>query len=116
MIRNDNKGNKYEGMGIFQEAKQREIDGMGYRARRFAIIWQGKKESWQHIMLDWGIRWSDKWQIFPIWNTSDNCHRSLTFGIWKLYFTISYARAGWFNQNRKLLFRKKLCKFYQLVS
>ena len=107
---------KYDGMGIFQEAKQRKIDGMGYRARRFKIVWQSKKCSWQHIMFDWGIRWSDCLQVFPIWNSSNNCCRSLTFGIWKLYFTASYARAGYFNQDRKLFMREKLWKFYQLIS
>ena len=107
---------KYDGMGIFQEAKQREIDGMGYRARRFKIVWQSQKCSWQHLMLDWGIRWSDQWQILPIRNVSDNCHRAVMFGFWKLHLTISYARSGYFNQNRKLFLRKNLWKFYQLMS
>ena len=107
---------KYDGMGIFQEAKQREIDGMGYRARRFKIVWQSKNCSWQHLMLDWGIRWSDQWQILPIRNLSDNYHRAIMFGFWKLHLTISYARAGSFDQDRKLFLRKKLWKFYQLVS
>ena len=31
-------------------------------------------------------------QLLPIWNVSDNCHRALMFGFWKLHFTISYAR------------------------
>ena len=107
---------KYDGMGIFQEAKQREIDGMGYRARRFKILWQSKKCSWQHLMIEWGIRWSDQWQLLPIRNASDNCHRAIMFGFWKLHLTVSYARAGYFNQDRKLFLRKKLWKFYQLVS
>ena len=107
---------KYEGMGIFQEAKQRKIDGMGYRARRFKILWESKKCSWQHLSIEWGIRWSDKWQLFPIGNASDNNHRALIFGVWKLYFLISYARNHSFNQDRKLFLRKKLWKFYQLVS
>jgi len=107
---------KYDKMGIFQEAKQREIDGFGYHARRFKIIWQSKKCSWQHLILEWGIRWSDQWQIFPIKNVSNNCNRAIMFGFWKVYLTVSYAREDYFNQNRKLLFRKKLWKFYQLVS
>lgn len=106
---------KYSGMGVFQEAKKRKIDGMGYRARRFKTIWKSKKCSWQHLMFEWGIRWSDRRQIIPIWNVSNNCNRALTFGFWKLHFTISYARAGYFNQNRKLFLRKPLWKFYQLV-
>jgi hypothetical protein len=107
---------KYEGMGIFQEAKQRKLDGMGYRARRFKILWQSKTCSWQHLMIEWGIRWSDQWQLFPIRNVSDNCHRAIMFGFWKLHLTVSYARAGSFNQDRKLFLRQKLWKFYQLVS
>lgn len=106
----------YYGMSVFQEAKQRKIDGMGYRARRFKILWQSKKCSWQHLMIEWGIRWSDEWQLFPIRNVSDNGHRAVMFGFWKLYLTVSYARSDSFNQNRKLLLRKILWKFYQLVS
>lgn len=105
----------YDSMGIFKEAKQRKKDGMGYRARRFKIIWQGKKESWQHIMIEWGIRWSDNWQIFPIWNVSDNTNRSLLFGIWKLYFQISYARAKNCNYLFNFPFFTKLRKFYLLL-
>jgi hypothetical protein len=107
---------KYKGMGIFQEAKERKVDGMGYRSRRSKIIWQSKTCSWQHLMIEYGIRWSDQWQLFPIKNVSDNCHRAIMFGFWKLYFTISYARCSSFNQDRKLFLRKRLWKFYQLVA
>lgn len=105
----------YKQLGVFQEAKQRSIDGMGYRARRFKIIWQSKTTSWQHIAFEWGIRWSEKWQIFPIWITSNNSSKALTFGFWKLFFEIVYYRNKSFNQNRKFLFRRKLWKFYQLI-
>ena len=87
----ETKRKEYEGMGIFQEAKQRRIDGMGYRARRFKTIWKSKKVSWRHLTIDWGIRWSDKWQILPLWYVRDNCHRALMFGFWKLHFTIFYS-------------------------
>lgn len=103
-------------MNIFKEAKQKELEGMGYRARRFKIIWKNKKVSWNLLAFEYGIRWSDKWQILPIWNVSHNCQRSLMFGFWKLYFTISYARSGYFNQDRKLFLRKQLWKLYQLIS
>ncbi len=106
----------YNGKGIFQEAKQRNIDGMGFRSRRFKILWSNKNCGHNWLAIEWGIRWSDKWQLFPIWNASDNCSRSIMFGIWKLYFQIDYHRKSSFNQNRKLPFRKNLCKFYQLVS
>jgi hypothetical protein len=106
--------NRYEGMSIFQEAKQRKIEGFGYCVNRFKLIWKSKKPPWQHLAIIYGIRRSEKWQLIPIWNVSDNCHRAIMFGFWKLYFTISYARAYSFNQDRKLPFRRTLWKFYQL--
>jgi len=108
--------NRYEGMNIFQEAKQRKIEGFGYCVNRCKVIWQSKKFSWQYLVIIYGIRWSEKWQIFPIWNVSDNTHRAIMFGFWKLYLTVSYVRADSFNQDRKLPFRRLLWKFYQLVS
>jgi hypothetical protein len=106
----------YAGMGVFQEAKQREIDGMGYRARRFKTLWHSKKTSWNWLGIEWGIRWSDRWQIFPIWNVSHNEQRSLTFGFGLLYFQVIYYRAKPFNQDRKLFLRRPLWKFYQLIA
>lgn len=103
-------------MNIFKEAKKKESEGMGYCARRFKIIWKNKEVSWNWLAFQYGIRCSDKWQIFPIWNISDNCKRSLMFGFWKLYFQIIWYRKVSFNQNRKLFLRKQLWKFYQLVS
>jgi len=110
------EGMKYSGMSIFQEAKQRKVEGTGYRARRFRIIWQNKLCNWNWLAFEYGIRWSDKWQIFPIWNTSNNSSRSLTFGLWKLYFEVIYNREMSFNQHRKLFLRKQLWKFYQLFN
>lgn len=107
---------KHKKMNIFKEAKQKELEGMGYRARRFKIIWKSKTVSWNWLAIEWGIRWSDKWQLFPIWNGSHNGQRSLIFGLWKLYFQIIWHRKKSFNQNRKLFLRKPLWKFYQLVS
>ena len=103
-------------MNIFKEAAERKATGYGYRTRRFKIVWQSKTCSWQHLMIEWGIRWSDQWQLLPIRNVSDNSHRAIMFGFWKLHLTASYARADYFNQDRKLFLRKKLWKFYQLVS
>lgn len=107
---------KYDGMGVFQEAKQREIDGMGYRARRFKIVWQNKNTAWNWLMFNWGIRWSDKWQIFPIWNTSNNNDRALLFGIGKLYFEVIYSRKKRFNYERKHFVNGHFRKLYQLIS
>lgn len=106
---------KYEGLGIFEEAKQREKDGYGYRARRFKTLWQNKKIGWNWFGIEWGIRWSEKIQIFPIWNASHNCQRSLMFGVWKVYFQIIYHRSGYFNQDRYLPFRRYLWNFWQLI-
>ena len=105
---------KYDGMGIFQEAKQREIDGTGYHSTRFKTIWKSKNCDWNHLTATWGIRYSDQWQLFPIWNVSDNCKRAVMFGLWKLHITISYSRATSFNHNRKLLFRRRLWRIYLL--
>ena len=107
---------QYKGMNIFQEARQSEIDGMGYRARRFKILWKSKTCTWQHLCIEWGIRWSEQWQIFPIKNVSHNARRALMFGFWKLHLTVSYARKNSFNQDRKLFLRRPLWKFYQLIS
>lgn len=101
-------------MNIFKEARKNEKAGNGYKAGRFKIIWQDKKVGHNYIGIEWGIRWSDFNQILPIWNTSHNNRRSLTFGIWKLYFQINYNRKYPFNQSIKFIFRNKLRKLYQL--
>lgn len=106
---------RYFGKTIFQEAALKEKDGFGYRATRSIILWSSKTCAWQHLLLRYGIRWSDKLQWFPVWNTSNNCDRSLLFGFWKLYFEISYARKGSFNQKIKYFMRNPLWKFYRLV-
>lgn len=106
----------YDGMGIFQEARQRKKEGKGYRASRMKFLWKNKECSWNWLVISWGIRWSNQWQIFPICNTSHNGQRSLMFGVWKLYFEIAYGRKKSFNQDRKLFLRRPLWKFYQLVS
>ena len=41
-------------MGVLQEAKQREIDGMGYRARRFKLLWENKKCGLSSLATIWG--------------------------------------------------------------
>jgi len=101
-------------MNIFLTAKLSEIKGMGYRARKHYTFWKSKKCSWCRIFCEYGIRWSDKWQLFPIWNVSHNSQRALSFGFWKLYFEIGYYRENSFNQKRKYPFRNKLWNFYQL--
>lgn len=107
---------KYLGMSVLQEARQREIDGMGYRARRFKTLWKSKTCDWNWFAIEWGIRWSDKKQIFPIWNSSHNGQRAVKFGLGLWYFEFAYYRKSQFNQNRKLFMRQRLWKFYQLVS
>lgn len=102
-------------MNILKEAKESELKGMGYRARRFKLLWQSKKCSWQHIYVQYGIRWSDHWQIFPIWNTSDNCKRVLLFGFWKLYFEIAYQRKNNSYYLQKCPLFSTFRKFYLLI-
>jgi hypothetical protein len=58
----------------------------------YYLIWQtsNKEKSWRHIYIDFGIRRSDMWQIFPIWLNNNNCQRAIIFGFWKLKFEIGY--------------------------
>lgn len=58
----------------------------------YFTIWEtsSKEKPWRHVFISIGIRRSDKLQFFPIWNTSDNCQKSLLFGCWKLYLEIGY--------------------------
>jgi hypothetical protein len=103
-------------LSIFSEAKYNESRGFGYQSRRVIVIWENKSISWNWLSIEYGIRWTNKLQIFPIWNGSDNNKRSLIIGIWKLYFQIIYNRSKPFNQNRKLFMRRKLWNFYRLVA
>jgi hypothetical protein len=96
----ENKFNasRYFGLTIFQEAKKKDRDGYGYRAIRNITIWRSKKCSWNYLFLSYGIRWSDKNQYFPIWNTSNNSSRSIMIGFLKLHISFSYNRKGRYNQ------------------
>jgi hypothetical protein len=102
--------------GILDEARQFDKDGMGYRARRYKIFWNSKTCSWQHFMIEYGIRWSEKYQYFPVWNVSNNSSRALLFGFGLYYLYIIYNRRSSFNQSRKLPFKHRLNKFYKLIS
>ena len=107
----------FQNMSLFKEAAHRELCGYGYHASsRLYILWKNKKVSWNWFGFQYGIRWSDNLQFFPIYNVSHNSQRALMFGFWKLYIQITYYRAGSFNQKRKFIFRKQLWKFYQLVA
>ena len=99
---------------IFKEAKENKECGRGYHAMRTKMLGGSKEWCGAYLSLRYGIRWSDKWQIFPIWNMSNNCNRSLLFGIWKLYVEIVYHRKNSFNQKRSLPFQNKLFRFYRL--
>ena len=99
---------RYFGLTILQEAKKKQKDGFGFRAFRSVFLWKSNKCAWQHFVIRYGIRWSDKLQIFPIWNVSNNCNRALMIGVWKFYFEISYARKGNFNQKQKMIFGRKI--------
>lgn len=82
-------------MNIFKEAHIRKKQGLGYTARRHITIWSSKKNDWNRVFLNTGIRRSDSFQYFPIWNTSHNQQRSLLFGLWLLYIEIGYYRNKW---------------------
>ena len=97
---------RYFGLTVFQEAKKKKADGFGYRARRFFLLWENKKVGHNWFAFEYGIRWSDNWQIFPIRNVSHNSQRSLMFGFWKLYFQIIYYRKNSFNQKQLMINRK----------
>lgn len=58
----------------------------------YFVIWEtsDKQKSWRHIFINFGIRRSDMWQIFPIWLTGNNRQKSVMIGFWKLYFEIGY--------------------------
>ena len=108
---------EYANLNIFQEAAQSKADGYGYHAWRHTTVWQSKKCGWNRVFINAGIRRSNKWQAFPIWNTSHNSQRSLMFGCWLLYFEIGYYRKHWCYHNvyfEKLPFQKKLGKLYRL--
>lgn len=79
-------------MNIFKEAKLNKQKGMGYRTRRFKLIWQNKNISWNWLAIEYGIRWSKKWQLFPIRYFSNNGYKTLTFGIWLLYFSVVWNK------------------------
>jgi len=79
-------------------------------------LWKSRKVAWQHLSIRFGVRDSHIWQIIPIKNESDNSNRAIMIGFWKAHITISYSRVGSFNQERKLPFRRRLLKFYQLVA
>ena len=101
-------------MNIFKEAKEKKLDGFGYYSRRTKTIWENKTAKWNWLDVEYGIRRSYKWQLFPIWNLSNNRKRIIMFGFWKLYIKIIYYRKNNFNQDRKLFLRMRLWKFYQL--
>jgi hypothetical protein len=47
-------------------------------------ILQGEKP-WHHFSIRFGIRRSDKIQLWPYWNSSNNSERSCYIGIWKFF-------------------------------
>lgn len=103
-------------MNIFKKSKQRQQKRLGYNCNVSTVIWENKNVSWNWISYGYGIRNSNKLQIFPIWNMSHNNQRSLLFGIWKIYFKITYHRNKSFNQSKYRFMGKKLRKLYQLID
>lgn len=102
-------------MNIFKEARLNYRNGKGYRARRAKTIWKNKKCKWNWVSIEYGIRWSNHLQIFPVWNMSCNTKRALMFGFMKLYFQVNYNRKKGFDQSQKIyFFHDRLLKTYQL--
>jgi hypothetical protein len=79
-------------MGIFETARQRQLTGFGYNASKLVVLWQSKKISWHWLAINYGIRNSQVNQVFPVWNTSNNCQKSLMFGFGKLFFEVIWHR------------------------
>jgi hypothetical protein len=87
-------------MGItWQASPTNEINPWKNKARlgdfwchNYYTFWRtsSKERTWRHAYIDFGIRRSDKWQLFPIWFTSHNCKKSVLLGFWKLYFEVGY--------------------------
>lgn len=82
----------------------------------FKILFKSKDCPWQWAAIQYGKRNSNQRQIFPIWNTSTNTHRSLLFGLGFYYIEFIYHRKHAFNQDRKLVLHNQLRKFYQLIA
>jgi len=77
---------------IKNNAFWRFIYGYGYNYNIRKSLWQSKKCSWNWVSLTYGIRNSSLFQIFPIWNMSNNCERSLLFGFGFWYFQLTYHK------------------------
>ena len=99
---------------IKTKAFWRWIENKGYNARFCKVLWKSKNVAWNWLAISWGIRRSDRFQVFPVWNMSNNSSRSLLFGFGFWYFEIQYHRKKSFNQRRKLPFKSRFRKFYQL--
>jgi len=83
------------------------------------VIWQSKSCDWNWASISYGIRRSEKYQYFPIWNMSDNSSRSILFGIGLWYIEFTYHKKGRSFQNKwfakYLPFRNRLFRVYNLL-
>jgi hypothetical protein len=77
----------------------RNIDGFSYAHTECLKVWQSKNCAWNWIYLRYGIRRSDVYQVFPVWNMSNNNERSLLFGFGFWHITLTYHRKESFNQD-----------------
>lgn len=59
-------------------------------SHNMVVLWRSKKNSYTWFAIGYGIRRSDRIQLFPVWNMSNNSQKSLLFGFWKLYVQIIY--------------------------
>lgn len=86
-------------------------------------LWKNKKCSWNWIMISYGIRNSSVFQLFPIWNMSNNCERSLLFGFGYWYFQFIYhkkhaVKYGFLESDYYNLFdyNTSVWRFFRLMS
>jgi hypothetical protein len=54
------------------------------------VLHISKKHPARHFFLDYGKRNSDINQILPIWNTSNNCQKSIIIGFGKYGIGLGY--------------------------
>ena len=102
---------------IKENAFWRYFENFGYNYTERITLWKSDIVSWCNLSISYGIRRSKRVQYFPIWNTSNNCTRSLLFGLGFWMIEFSYNRKKSFNQKQWIPFRRNrwVWKTFQLL-
>lgn len=58
------------------------------------------RKIFKKFFIDYGKRKSTKVQLFPIWNTSNNCQKSILIGFGFLFFEVGLIRRNWVYDNK----------------